>query len=200
MKDKKKKDGDQMLDLMMKTMRVMETDPFNFLSMIMNHPSMKPDENDLGRGFRLVPDESIEDNREGYSHLHKDGVKVNDMLFRRGGLCSGFGKKDYLSLIAYPDFDGKTGGWGNHCIVDLNGQIVLMAEKFDTSFYYLDGVIAKMKDTYYNLLTKQPILKGGSSSSIKSKRFLFVENSYNKEYPLGVYKIEYATGNFEVFE
>lgn len=200
MKNKKKKDGDQMLDLMVKTMRHMQYDQFTFLNSIMNHPSMKPDENDLGRGFRLVPDESIEDNREGYSHLYKDGVKVNDMLFRRGGLCSGFGKKDYLSLIAYPDFDGKTGGWGNHCIVDLNGQIVLMAEKFDTSFYYLDGVIAKMKDTYYNLLTKQPILKGGSSSSIKSKRFLFVENSYNKEYPLGVYKIEYATGNFEVFE
>jgi hypothetical protein len=112
MKDKKKikKDGDQM----MKTMRVMESDPFNFLSMIMNHPSVKPDENNLGRGFRLVPDESIDGNSEGYSHLHKDGVKVNDMLFRRGGLCSGFGKKDYLSLIAYPEFDGKTGSWGNH--------------------------------------------------------------------------------------
>jgi hypothetical protein len=66
------------------------------------------------------------------------------------------------------------------------------------SLYYIRGEIATMKGIYYNLKTGQPIVKG--DSTVKSKYYLFVENTYNKDYELGVYKIDYETGEFEIFK
>ena len=51
----------------------------------------------LGNGFELRPLE-IENNRNKYSHLFKDGVQISKEVFRKGGMCSGF-KDGYCSLI-----------------------------------------------------------------------------------------------------
>ena len=152
----------------------------------------------LGHGITLVTDNSIERNTSRYSHLFKDGIQISDKIFRLGGLDYGFNKKPYASIIVYHDYPKDT--WGNNCIIDSNGKIVLEAEKFDSSFYYLDGVIAKKKDTIINLLTGEAIVKS-HSSSLKSKEFMFVEcNDYENKFKKGIYKINFTSGEFEIFE
>lgn len=159
-----------------------------------------PRDNDivpLGHGITLEIDKTIKDNRERYSKLYKNGILLSNELFRLGGLDHGFEKKPYASIIVYHNYPKET--WGNHCIIDTNGKIVLEAEKYDSSFYYLDGVIAKKKDTFINLITGQPIVKS-YSSYMKSKDFFFVESKdYEKKFQEGVYKINFRTGEYEIF-
>jgi len=160
-------------------------------------------ERNLGRGFtlELLTEADLkglkESNRDDYCYLYKDGTKVSDTIFRLGGLSSGFNKKEYCMLIKYELVNGKM-NYGNHCIVDLDGKIVMEAEPFESSFYYLKGVICVKKETYYNLLTGKPIANG--HQSVNSDNYLFVKNGYKTGFEEGVYKIEYATGNFEIFK
>lgn len=152
----------------------------------------------LGHGITLVTDKNIERNTSRYAHLFKDGVKLYDKYFRLGGFDFGFDKKPYASILVYHDYPNET--WGNHCIIDSNGKIVLEADKFDSSLYYLGGVIAKKKDTLINLLTGEAIVKS-HSTSLDSKEFMFVKcNDYENKFKKGIYKIKYATGEFEIFE
>ncbi len=160
-----------------------------------NSSFLEPDENDLGQNFKLVSDNSMLDNRNNYSHLYKNGVKISDTLFRRGGMSKGFDETEYCMLIAYHNLQKST--IGNHCIIDLNGDIVLEASELKYP-YHLKGVIAVLDEKYYNLKTKEIITKG--YNTIKSESYIFVENQYNSEYEKGVYKIEYSTGNFEIFQ
>jgi hypothetical protein len=154
----------------------------------------------LGHGITLVTDKSIEHNTSRYSHLFKDGIKINDSYFRLGGLESGFHNKPYTSLIHYPGYPIDKECWGNHCIIDSNGKIILEAEKFDNSFYYLDGVIAKRKERFVNLVTGKDIVRS-YSNYLKSADFYFVEcNDYNKEFEHGIYKINFRTGEYEIFK
>lgn len=158
----------------------------------------KIDQTFIGEGLQLIPDPEIKGNRDNYCRLYKDGVLISDSLFRKGGFFNSFGKdKKYCMLLVYHDYKKNT--MGNSCIIDSNGNIVLEAESSFDSLYYLKGEIATMKGTYYNLKTGQPIVKGGSST-VKSEHYLFVENTYNKDYELGVYKIDYETGEFEIFK
>jgi hypothetical protein len=201
MKENKKKDQDEMLDLMIKVLPSMHNDPFGFFNAIMNHPSNKFDENDLGRGFRLVPDDTIENNKNNYSLLYKDGKIISNIHFRLGGIPKRFGKdNDFCSLIAYPELNTKKeeGTWGNHCIINMKGEVVLMANKFETSFYYWGGALATIKDVIYNLYTLEPIVE--STSKIESENFYFAENRYNDKYQKGVYKINKKTGEYEIFQ
>ena len=154
----------------------------------------------IGHQITLITDKSIENNISRYSHLYKDGVKISNTYFRLGGFDTGFNNKLYASLIHYPNYPIDKECWGNHCIIDSNGKIVLEAEKFDSSLYYLDGVIAKKRDIYINLLTGEPIVKS-YSTSLKSKEFIFVEcNDYEDKFKKGIYKINKNTGEFEIFE
>lgn len=160
------------------------------------------DTNDLKKGLRLEPIEFPEDHKEygrDYSYLYKDGNKVSDMIFRRGGIGGRF-KGDYCQLIAYPDFPEKT--LGNHCIINKEGEVVLMESNHFDHLYLLRGCIAKMKEDYYNLKTGELIARG--SSSVESDEYLFVQHrlDYNKENPMqtGVYKINYASGEVELFK
>ncbi len=155
----------------------------------------EPDENDLKKNFRLVIDESIKDNRLGYCHLYKDGKKISDTLFRKGGMSRGFEKSDYCMLIVYHDINKST--LGNHCIINLKGDIVLESTMLKP-IYHVKGIIAYMGDCYYNLLNQEIIIKG--TNHVTSESYVFVENQYNSEYEKGVYKIEYSTGNFEIFQ
>jgi hypothetical protein len=156
----------------------------------------KVDQTFIGEGLQLIPDPEIKGNRDNYCYLYKDGVKVSDSLFRKGGVFTPFGKdKKYCTVIVYHDYKKDT--MGNFCIIDSNGNIVMESENSFDSLYYLRGEIATMKGIYYNLKTGQPIVKG--DSTVKSKYYLFVENTYNKDYEPGVYKIDYETGEFEIF-
>jgi hypothetical protein len=156
----------------------------------------------LGHDLYLVVDETIEDNRLRYGKIHKDGKPISDMLFRLGGLGSGFNGKPYTGLISYPNFPEET--WGFHCIIDSNGKIVLTQDKDNRLDYpyYLKGVIALWKDKYINLLTGQVITKG--SKSLESEQYFFVEcspYSWEKEpFEKGVYKIDKATGEYEIIK
>ena len=87
---------------------------------------------------------------------------------------------------------------GNHCVIDTEGKIVFEAYSAIKYPYYKKGCIMKYGDIYYNLKTGKPIVSS-YNQSIESENYLFVESSsYNNEFPKGVYKIEYNTGEFEI--
>jgi hypothetical protein len=140
----------------------------------------------------------------GFSEVHVINnvevklVKINSNIFRIGGMSIGFKNNDYCELIHYEHVSTKNSAClGNHCIIDTKGQIVFEADSPIKYPYYHKGCIVKYGDLYINLKTGLPIVSG--YHSIESENYLFVEcSSYKNEFPKGVYKIEYMTGNFEV--
>lgn len=155
----------------------------------------------LGNGFELRPLD-IEDNRNKYSHLYKDGKKVNKLIFRKGGLSHGF-KDGYCGLILYTKqrkTKGNTSGFdfGTHVIINELGQVKLGSVGLDYP-YHLGGNVASLNHVYYNLLTGEAIMPK-ASSTINAKNFLVVEHRYDfdcysKEVklPVGVYTINKQT-------
>lgn len=183
----------------------------------------KYDENDLGKGMRLVSifevmPELLENkgmmkelgSTTDYSFLFKDGVKVSDKVFRKGGMSNGYKNGDYTNLIVYHNFFDRTvkteysRTYSTHCLVDLTGRIVLEGTGLNKHPYYIRGVIASMGNGYYNLRTSEMIIMG--DSSVQSKEYLFVQKKYDfdwyggKEKALGVYKICFETGEVEHFK
>lgn len=155
----------------------------------------------LGNGFELRPLD-IEDNRSNYSHLFKDGVQVNNLIFRKGGICHGF-KDGYCSLILYKKVrktKGNTTGFdsGEHVLINEKGQVKMGSNGLDHP-YHLGGNVARLNHTYYNLLTGEAIMPK-SSETINGKNFIIVEHRYDfdcytKEVkvPVGIYKIDKRT-------
>lgn len=153
----------------------------------------------LGNGFELRPLD-IEDNKYKYSHLYKDGKKVNNLIFRKGGLCHGF-KDGYCGLLFYTrqrKTKGNTSGFDSGVSVIINefGEVKLGRKGLDYP-YHLGGNIATLNDVYYNLLTGEAIMPK-SSSIINSKNFIIVEHKYDWNdkminMPLGVYSINKKT-------
>lgn len=155
----------------------------------------------LGNGFELRP-LVIEDNRNKYSHLYKDGKKVNNLIFRKGGLSHGF-KDGYCGLILYTKqrkTKGNTSGFdfGTHVIINELGQVKLGSDGLDYP-YHLGGNVATLNHVYYNLLTGEAIMPK-ASTTINAKNFLVVEHRYDfdcysKEVkvPVGVYTINKQT-------
>jgi hypothetical protein len=162
----------------------------------------------LGQGLSLVVDKFLEDNESmRYSHLYKGLDKISDDWFRLGGLNSGFNDRPYAQLIHY--VKGVNGHMdGKHVIIDAEGKIVLKADGSGLDYiHYFKGIIATYRNEYINLSTGETIVKTiGGSKSIESKKYLFVNHNYNynffkeKEYKLGVYKIDFETGEYEIFE
>jgi len=165
----------------------------------------------LGEGYYLVPLEDLDNNRSNYSYLYKEDNKISDKIFRKGGL-GGNWKGDYIDLIVYTKKKlSRTGKppkstdpkWefssGIHCVVNKDGIVVYEAERMTSYPYLYGGCLLGVDNTIRNLKTNTIILKYGGSI-LKSDKFLFVQNEYNKDYKQGVYKIEIETGNFEVFE
>jgi hypothetical protein len=155
----------------------------------------------LGSGFELRPLD-IENNKHEYSHLYKDGVKVSDEVFRRGGLGGDF-KDGYSNLIhCTPQKDKKKypNGFGDETQVIINesGKVVLKKNGLDYP-YHVGGNVGSLKDFYYNLLTGDVIMpKGGTS--IVAKNFLIIEHRYSWDYvkkvidiPIGIYSINLLT-------
>jgi hypothetical protein len=173
----------------------------------------------LGKDLYLI-DIDVPENKEKYpmhygnlykkvdsSELHEVHVingtevklkKINDNIFRVGGMSIGFKKNDYCQLIHYEHVSTKNSAClGNSCVIDTEGKIVFEADSPIKYPYYHKGCIVKYEDYYINLKTGKPIVSG--YHSIESENYLFVESSsYKNEFPKGVYQIEYSTGDFEI--
>jgi hypothetical protein len=154
----------------------------------------------IGHGIEMVLADDIDEKylRDNYCYLYKDGVKQSDELFRQGGLFSPFKEnKKYCSLLYYPDFPKST--MAKTILLNSDCEIAYEQKGNCLSYpYYLGGEIVVEDKSYYNILTGDIIVKG--YQSIRSEKFLFVENTYDKDFETGVYKIEYETGNYEIFK
>jgi hypothetical protein len=162
---------------------------------------------DLNDGFELRPIEILAeggqfvlDNKNKYSHLYKDGVKVSDEIFRKGGLCHGF-KDGYCTLIHYVlerEHEEKRLGFssGDSVIINTDGKICLTRDGLDYP-YHSGGNVGSMGNYYYNLLTGEKIFYR-PSSVITGVECLYLEHKYNFDYykvkiPVGVYKLNKIT-------
>ena len=189
-------------------------DIYNWLSIIMGQPTSQKaplNYHKLEHGITLNYLE-IEDNQSHYGLLFRNGKKLSDIIFRVGGMGGSFKDNPYCMLIEYGNFHSalKTTkaikSLGNHCIIDANGKIVLTQEKGALQgLYYLKGCIAVSNNYYYNLITGEIITKG--DNTITSNEFLFIENRYSNlygtdkgKYQLGVYKVNWITGEYELFK
>lgn len=165
----------------------------------------------LNNGFELRPIEILAEggqfvleNREDYSHLYHNGLKVSDQVFRKGGMSNGF-KEGYCALIHYvqkePHSKKKHGfDFGTHVIINSVGDIVLRGGSFSSDHpYHQGGNVGKVKDTYYNLTTGEPIVTASSTGSINGQQYIIFEHRYdwyNKNLPLGVYQLHKTTCEF----
>jgi len=162
---------------------------------------------DLNDGFELRPIELTEGESKNqrivnmkYSHLYKDGVKVSDDIFRKGGLCSGF-KEGYCVLIHYtrtkePKKNDEGFSFGSSVIVNTEGKICLSQSGLDYP-HHVGGNVGSVGDYYYNLLTGEKICYR-PSSVIVGVEYLYLDNRYNFDYyevkiPRGVYKLNKVT-------
>ena len=161
----------------------------------------------LNDGFELRPIKLSKKESENsrivdskYSHLYKDGVKVSNEIFRKGGICSGF-KDGYCSLIQYtrtkePEKNDSVFSFGTHVIVNSSGKICLTGMRLDHP-YHTGGNLGSVGDYYYNLLTGEKVCHK-ISSVIVGKEYLYLDNRYNFDYyevkiPVGVYKLNKIT-------
>lgn len=161
----------------------------------------------LGDGYELRPIEILAEggqfvveNRDGYSHLYHNELKVSDLVFRKGGLGGNF-KDGYCSLILYTQerpHEEKSHGFdfGTHVIINKLGDVCLSGTGMSSYPSHCGGNLGKLKDTYYNLCTGEEVITCSSSSNIDGQRFMFVEHRYdwyNKNLPLGIYRIDKFT-------
>jgi hypothetical protein len=160
----------------------------------------------LGDGYELRPIEikdkkgNLLENRNEYSHLYHNELKVSNLIFRRGGLGGTF-INGYCQLIHYTqkkEHTEKQHGfdYGVHVIINKLGDICLSGSGISSYPSHYGGNVGKLKDTFFNLCTGEEILTCSSSSSINGQNFIIVEHRYdwyNKELPLGVYRIDKFT-------
>ena len=162
---------------------------------------------DLNDGFELRPIKLSKKESENsrtvgmkYSHLYKDGVKVSDEIFRKGGLCHGF-KEGYCGLIHYtrtkePKKNDEGFSFGDSVIINTEGKICLSKSGLDYP-YHIGGNVGSVGNYYYNLLTGEKICYR-PSSVIVGKECLYLDNKYTFDYyeiklPIGIYKLNKIT-------
>jgi hypothetical protein len=202
-----KKEQIQALHIMME----MATQPgFGFESIFGGIPkkneSSHPYEQ-LGNGYELRPIEILAEggqfvveNRDKYSHLYHNGLKVSDTVFRKGGMGGKF-KDGYCSLIVYTqkkEHTKKDHGFdfGTHVIINHLGNICLSGTDISSYPSHCGGNLGKLKDTYYDLRSGDEVITCSSSGAISGQNYIFVNHCYdwyNKSWPIGVYKINKNT-------
>ncbi len=201
-------DAKKMLDVMtLASQMAFNGDLYNIFGGLTKEPkSVNPYES-LNDGFELRPIEILAEggqfvleNTNKYSHLYKDGVKVSDEIFRKGGLCHGF-KDGYCTLIHYVlerEHEEERLGFssGESVIINTDGKVCLSKEGLDYP-YHSGGNVGSMGNYYYNLLTGEKICYR-PSSVITGGEYLYLEHRYNFDYyevkiPVGVYKLNKNT-------
>lgn len=177
---------------------------------------MFPDESEkypyerLGDNYELRPIKLTDKERENshtvslnYSHLYHNGLKVSDLIFRKGGTGGEF-KDGYCQLIHYVRDPKRESGfsYGNHVIINHLGEIVLKADSFSSDHPYIDGGnVGHLKDMYYDLRTGKPFMVK-SSDSINGVNSIIVNHRYDwygkdLNIPTGIYIINKQTCEFE---
>src|SRR5690606_31587408 len=123
---------------------------------------------------------------EQYCYLtYKGNTLYTTILFRRGGMCSGF-KESYCNLIAYAVDKkniNKKGlyindrfSFGKHCIINDEGRICIeQKETFSDYPHFVGGNIGHMKNSFYNLKTGELILDDCDTNYFQSTDFVFVK-------------------------
>lgn len=163
-----------------------------------NSKEEKPKYEQLGDGFELRP---IDDDQLKYSHLYKDDKKITSLIFRKGGICSGF-KDGYCSLILYAKKrktkkDPLKYTTAQHVLINTNGEIVLENKNSLDHPYHIGGNVGKIKNNYYDLRTSELIFTC-SNSSIVGKNYIILEHRYSFDHydiqkEPGIYKIDKET-------
>jgi hypothetical protein len=202
------KETKQMMDIMALASEMAFNGGFNniFGGLVKEPKPVNPYES-LNDGFELRPIELTEEESKNkriveskYSHLYKDGVKVSDDIFRKGGLCHGF-KEGYCGLIHYirtkqPKKNDSGFSFGDSVIINTEGKICLSRAGLDYP-YHSGGNVGSVGNYYYNLLTGEKICYR-PSSVITGVECLYLEHRYNFDYyevkiPVGVYKLNKIT-------
>jgi hypothetical protein len=202
------KETKQMLDVMeLASKMAFNGGLYNFFGGLTKEPKPVNPYQNLNDGFELRPIKLSKKESENsrivelkYSHLYKDGVKVSDNIFRKGGLCHGF-KEGYCSLILYtrtkePKKNDNGFSFGTHVIVNTEGKICLSGKSLDSP-YHTGGNVGSVGDYYYNLLTGEKICYR-PRTIIVGGEYLYLEHRYNFDYyevkiPVGVYKLNKIT-------
>lgn len=157
----------------------------------------------LGDGYELRKIELKDskgnpvDNREKYSHLYHNDLKVSDEVFRKGGFNSGF-KDGYCKLIHYVKDKKNSSGFdfGTHVIINHVGEIVMGGKGLDYPSH-IGGHLGSINNYIYDLRSGAAIAPK-SSTPITGTNCIIIEHRYDwydKEVklPLGIYKIDFQT-------
>ncbi len=141
-----------------------------------------------------------------FIYIYKDGVKLNDTLYRKGGMGGEF-KDGYMLLLKhieayYEDSITKDKNRKRHlsdawCILDTNGIEKVNFKKFESP-YLSGGQIYSLDQKYYNIETGEFYCK--AYTSITSSQFIFLDNQFDSDKSRrGVMKINKQDGTWELF-
>ncbi len=144
--------------------------------------------------------------------LTRNGELLRNVLYRIGGLntpklnedeyfclikhVEAFYSKDIMKISKSNNPKHLQGVW---CILDKNGNEKVEFPPFKSPYLVKDSCIYSLDNNYYNIETGE---KYGcyTYSSVQSKEFLFLDNSYDKDNSKrGVMKINKKDGTFELF-
>lgn len=157
----------------------------------------------LGDGYELRKIELKDskgnpiDNRDSYSHLYHNDLKVSDEVFRRGGIGGKF-KDGYCSLIHYVKDKKNSNGFdfGTHVLINHLGEICMGKKGLDYP-YHIGGHLGSIGNYIYDLRNGKAIAPK-SSTIITGINCIIIEHRYDwydKEVklPLGIYRISLHT-------
>lgn len=142
--------------------------------------------------------------------VNEFGERVNDSIYRIGGMNNPTLKEDYFMLLKYEeafyskDVLNMSGSkdpkhlQGIWVIINNKGEEKLTFPPYKYPYLVKNSCIYSIESTYYNVETNE--LYTYSHSALQSDGFLFLENLYDKDKSKrGVLKIDKKTGEYELF-